>query len=154
MRERRNLLLWLIPLAMLAFIFLPPIISTFVAGGETEPKVEEKPVKPETPKEEEKKPTDKKEEEVEVEQEEEEHLRKPILELTSRTIVKLPKGSKVDYKSYIKTATDSKGNNAISSCHWKEVDNSYTETAQGIEYTFKDAETGEELRDILLIQFE
>lgn len=151
MRERRNLLLWLIPLAILAFIFLPPIISTFVSGGETEPKVEEKPVKPETPKEEEKKPTDKKEEEV---VQEEEHLRKPILELTTRTIVKLPKGSKVDYKSYIKTATDSKGNNAISSCHWKEVDNSYTETAQGIEYTFKDAETGEELRDILLVHFE
>ena len=150
MRERRNLLLWLIPLAILAFIFLPPIISTFVSGGETEPKVEEKPVKPETPKEEEKKPTDKKEEVVQ----EEEHLRKPILELTTRTIVKLPKGSKVDYKSYIKTATDSKGNNAISSCHWKEVDNSYTETAQGIEYTFKDAETGEELRDILLVHFE
>ena len=146
MRERRNLLLWLIPLAILALIFLPPIVSSLVYGEEQKPEVVEKPK------------TEKKEPEVEKEEkeqvvEEEEHLRKPVLELTTRTIVNLKKGSKVDYKAYIKTATDSHGKDSSTLVKWTEVDNSYTETAQGITYSFTDTETGEELTDILLVQF-
>ena len=148
--KRRKIFIWLLPIGIFLLIFGPAIFQNFsknnVPEENTPPKVET-PISSESA-------SDPEPEVPEPQPEPEpERLKEPQLVLTTRKIVELKKGASLDYQSYIATATDSKGEDVKDAVTWTEVDNTYTETTQGVTYTLKDTKTGEEITDILLVKF-
>ena len=148
--KKRNIFIWLLPIGIFLLIFGPAIVQNF---SKTNVPEENTPPKVETPISSE--PASDLEPEVPEPQPEPEpeRLKEPQLVLTTRKIVELKKGASLDYQSYIATATDSKGEDVKDTVTWTEVDTTYTETTQGVTYTLKDKETGEEITDILLVKF-
>lgn len=143
--KKRNIFIWLLPIGIFLLIFGPAIFQNFsktnVPEENTPPKVET-PISSEPASDPDPQP-----------EPEPERLKEPKLVLTTRKIVELKKGASLDYQSYIATATDSKGEDVKDAVTWTEVDNTYTETTQGVTYTLKDKGTGEEITDILLVKF-
>ncbi len=154
MENKRNLLVWLIPIALLVVIFGPAVLQGFSSSP---PEVESKNTEENSENLEDSKTisnTEQTSTEVSEDTETEEELREPKLELTTIEIVKLKKNDKVNYKKYIAEAIDSKGKESIDKVKWTEIDPTYTDTTQGITYTFKDPYTEKELKSILLVRFE
>lgn len=137
--KKRKIFIWLLPIGIFLLIFGPAIFQNFSKANVPE---ENTPPKVETPISSE-----------HASDPEPERLKEPQLVLTTRKIVELKKGASLDYQSYIATATDSKGEDVKDAVTWTEVDNTYTETTQGVTYTLKDKETGGEITDILLVKF-
>lgn len=150
MDNKRNLLVWLIPIVLLVIIFGPAVLQGFGSSKPPEVVSESK----STEESENTEDTESRSDTEESEKETEEELREPKLELTTIEIVKLKKNDKVNYKKYIAEAIDSKGEDCIDQVEWTEVDPTYTDTTQGITYEFKDPYTEKELKSILLIRFE
>ncbi len=149
MENKRNLLVWLLPIALLVIIFGPAVLQGFSSSP---PEVESKNTEENSENLEDSKTISNTE--VSEDTETEEELREPKLELTTIEIVKLKKNDKINYKKYIAEAIDSKGEENIDKVKWTEIDPTYTDTTQGITYTFKDPYTEKELKSILLVRFE
>lgn len=173
---KRKLILWLIPLLIILFIFGPTILQAIKTpspsvDGENKTTEQKKEDNDSTTKDTDTEnkdgstasSSDSSESEskqddsttstssASISTEVDEHLKKPKLELSTRQIVNLKKGAKVEYLNYVK-ATDSKGNDATVNVQHTDIDENYTDTTQGITYTFIDPNTNEVLTDTLLVK--
>ena len=98
MENKRNLLVWLLPIALLVIIFGPAVLQGFSSSP---PEVESKNTEENSENLEDSKTISNTEVSEDTETETEEELREPKLELTTIEIVKLKKNDKINYKKYI-----------------------------------------------------